>query len=102
MYALLLAAVAVALLIVGVVTAKGVSAVVHAIVVGAAAVVFAGTLLMIGDLDQPYDGFTGRDPTHTFFVLGQMERDVAGDLPCDARGLPKDAPLFRPQTDELS
>jgi hypothetical protein len=35
MYALLLAAVAVALLIVGVVTAKGVSAVVHAIVVGA-------------------------------------------------------------------
>lgn len=102
MYFLLLAAVAVALLIVGVVTAKGVSAVVHAIVVGAAAVVFAGTLLMIGDLDQPYDGITGRDPTRTAFVLDQMKEDVTGDLPCDGHGLPKDAPLFRPQTDELS
>jgi hypothetical protein len=102
MYFLLLAAVAVALLIVGVVTAKGVSAVVHAIVVGAAAVVFAGTLLMIGDLDQPYDGITGRDPTRTAFVLDQMKEDVTGDRPCDGHGLPKDAPLFRPQTDELS
>jgi hypothetical protein len=102
MYGLLLVAVAVALLIVGVVTAKGVSAAVHAIVVGAAAVVFAGTLLMIGDLDQPYDGTTGREPTHTVFVLDQMERDVTGELPCDAQGLPKDAPLFRPQTEALS
>jgi hypothetical protein len=102
MYALLLIAVAVALLIVGVVTAKGVSAIVHAIVVGAAAVVFAGTLLMIGDLDQPYDGITGRDPTHTVFVLDQMERDVAGEPPCDSKGMPKDAPLFRPQTEVLS
>jgi Protein of unknown function (DUF4239) len=102
MYFLLLTAVAVALLIVGVVTAKGVSAVVHTVVVVAAAVVFAGTLLMIGDLDQPYDGITGRDPTRTVFVLDQMKGDVTGDLPCDEQGLPKDAPLFRPQTDELS
>ena len=63
--------------------------------------VFAGTLLMIGDLDQPYDGITGRNPTHTRFVLEEMERDVAGELPCDERGLPKDAPLFRRQTEEL-
>ena len=57
---------------------------------------------MIDHLDQPCDGITGREPTHTVFVLDQMERDVAGELPCDAQGLPKDAPLFRPQTDELS
>jgi hypothetical protein len=101
MYTLLLLAVAVALLIVGVVTAKGVSAAVHAIIVGAAAVVFAGTLLMIGDLDQPYDGITGRSPTHTRFVLEEMQRDVAGELPCDGGGLPKDAPLFRRETEEL-
>jgi hypothetical protein len=31
-----------------------------------------------------------------------MKEDVTGDLPCDGQGLPKDAPLFRPQTDELS
>jgi Protein of unknown function (DUF4239) len=103
MYALLLLAVAVALVVVGIVTAKGVSAGVHAMVVLAATVVFASTLLMIRDLDQPYDGITGRNPTQTMFVRAQMQQDVVAELlPCDDRGMPKDAPLFRPQVEELS
>jgi hypothetical protein len=102
MYALLLLAVAVALLLIGIVTARGVSAGVHALVVIAAAIVFASTLLMIRDLDQPYDGVTGHDLMQTIFVRAEMQREVVGELPCDARGMPKDAALFRPQRDELS
>ncbi len=102
MFALMLLAVVVALLLVGIVTAKGVTPGVHVVVVVAAALVFASTLLLIRDIEQPYGGVTGRDASQTTFIRTQMLQDVSGDLPCDDQGLPKDAPLFRPQTIPLS
>lgn len=101
MYWLMLLAVAVALVVIGVVTAKGVGQGVHVAVVITAGVVFGSTLLMIRDLDQPYDGLNARDPTQTTYVRDQMEAEVVGPLPCNDRGLPTDAPLFRPQTARL-
>jgi hypothetical protein len=84
-----------------VVTAKGVTPGVHVVIVVVAAVVFGSTLLLIQDIEQPYGGVTGRDPSQTRFIRAQMLADVTGPLPCDARGLPRDAPLFRPQVGEL-
>jgi Protein of unknown function (DUF4239) len=98
MYWLMLLAVAVALVLIGVITIKGMSVSVHAAVVVTAAVVFTSTLLLIRDLDQPYDGINARDPAQTAYVRGQMVAEVVGGLPCDSRGLPTDAPLFRPET----
>jgi hypothetical protein len=98
MYWLMLFAVAVALVLIGVVTTKGMSAGIHAAVVVTAAVVFTSTLLLIRDLDQPYDGINAREPAQTTYVRGQMLAEVVGGLPCNSRGLPTDAPLFRPET----
>jgi hypothetical protein len=102
MYWLMLLAVGVALVLIGVVTAKNVGRGVHVVVVATAAVVFCATLLLIRDLDQPYDGLNARDPVQTAYIRDQMRAEVVGPLPCDERGLPIDAPLFRPQTDELT
>jgi hypothetical protein len=101
MHALLVLAVAVALVLVSVVTATGVSARVHLVVVITAGFVFAATLLLIRDLDQPYDGVNAREPTRTVYLRSEMEQEVVGDMPCDARGLPVESPLFRPQTAAL-
>ena len=98
MYWLMLFTVAVALVLFGVVTMKGMSQGMHAAMVVTTAVVFTSTLLLIRDLDQPYDGINAREPAQTTFVRGQMLAEVVGSLPCDSRGLPTDAPLFRPQT----
>jgi Substrate binding domain of ABC-type glycine betaine transport system len=101
MYWLMVLAVVVALVLIGVVTAKDVGKGVHVVVVLTAAVVFGSTLLLIRDLDQPYDGLNARDPVQTTYVRDQMRAEVVGPLPCDERGLPTDAPLFRPQTAAL-
>jgi hypothetical protein len=101
MHALLVVAVVVALILIGVVTARGVSARVHVIVVIAAAFVFTATLLLIRDLDQPYDGVNAREPKQTEYLRSEMQQEVVGELPCDGRGLPVESPLFRPQTAEL-
>lgn len=101
MYWLMLLAVAVALVLIGIVTAKGVGPGVHIAVVATAGVVFGATLLLIRDLDQPYNGLNAREPEQTRSVRDQMTDEVVGRLPCDARGLPTDAPLFRPQTASL-
>jgi hypothetical protein len=101
MHALLVLAVAVALVLVSVVTATVVSPGVHMVVVISAGFVFAATLLLIRDLDQPYDGVNAREPTQTVYLRDQMQQEVVGDLPCDARGLPVESPLFRPQTADL-
>ena len=98
MYWLMLFTVAVALVLFGVVTMKGMSPGMHAAMVVTTAVVFTSVLLLIRDLDQPYDGINAREPAQTTFVRGQMLAEVVGSLPCDSRGLPTDAPLFRPQT----
>ena len=98
MYWLMLFTVVVALVLFGVVTMKGMSQGMHAAMVVTTAVVFTSTLLLIRDLDQPYDGINAREPAQTTFVRGQMLAEVVGSLPCDSRGLPTDAPLFRPQT----
>lgn len=62
---------------------------------------FGATVILIRELDQPYSGVTGRDPTPTEFVRAQMEPDAPGELPCDDEGMPKNAPNFRPVTTEL-
>ena len=95
---LMLIAVAVVLAVLGAATMTGVETRVHAVIVVAAATVFAATLLLIGDLDQPYAGAIKREPTQTEFVRRQIAAEVRGPLPCDAAGLPTRAPGFRATT----
>lgn len=101
LYLLMLLSVAATLVVIGVVTARSAGPAVHMTIVVATAGLFAATLLMIYDLDQPYDGTVGRAPTQTRLVLTQMEQQVEGPLPCDAEGRPKRAPGFEPQTTPL-
>jgi hypothetical protein len=95
---LMLAAVVVVLAVLGAATTTGVETRVHVVLVVAAATVFAATLLLIGDLDQPYAGTIKRQPTQTKFVRTQIAAEVRAPLPCDAAGLPTGAPRFRPTT----
>jgi hypothetical protein len=99
---LMLATVVVLLGILGAATLPGVDPRVHVTIVAAAAILFAATLLLIGDLDQPYAGAIRRDPTQTQFILNQIAPEVHGPLPCDRNGLPTDAPGFRATTAPLS
>jgi hypothetical protein len=101
LYLLMLLAVVGTLGIMGVVTGAAVRPGVHAAIVVVAAVTFGATLLLIRDFDQPYKGLTGRDPGETKFVRDQIDSEVRGSLPCDDRGLPRDARGFRATTSPL-
>jgi hypothetical protein len=98
---LMLAVVAVVLAVLGAATMHAVDTRVHAVLVVAAAAFFAGTLLLIRDLDQPYSGLVHRAPTQTAFIVGQIAAELRGPLPCDAGGLPTHAPGFRATTTTL-
>ena len=98
---LMLGVVVVVLAVLGTVTVSAVDARVHLVLVVAAATAFAATLLLIGDLDQPYSGAVRRDPSQTEFILRQISPEVRGALPCDAGGLPTGVPGFRATTAPL-
>lgn len=98
---LMLASVVVVLAVLGTTTMAGVDPRVHVVIVVAAAVVFASSLLLIRDLDQPYAGALRRSPTQTEFVRSQISEEVRTPLPCDAAGLPRRATGFRPSTEAL-
>ena len=74
---------------------------VHVVIVVAAATIFAATLILIRDLDQPYAGAVHREPTQTEFVLRQIAAEVHGPLPCDGNGLPTGVTGFRATTSAL-
>ncbi len=95
---LMLVAVLMVLAVLSIATLMAVGPVVQIGLVLAAAVAFASTLILINDLDQPYTGALGRDPTQTEFVRDQIAAEVRGPLPCDSSGLPLDAAGFRPAT----
>jgi len=95
---LMLAAVIVLLAVVGAATMAGVETRTHLVLVVAAAAVFAATLILIADLDQPYAGAVKRRPTQTEFVRTQIAAEVRPPLPCDAAGLPTGVPGFRATT----
>ena len=102
-FLLMLAAVLAAVLLIGVVTAKGVSPGVHVVVVIAGAVIFGSALLLIRSLDSPFTGFTARGPEQTIAIRQQMLNETSQDeLPCDDSGLPVDDALFRPRTFPLA
>lgn len=102
-FLLMLAAVFAAVLLIGVVTAKGVSPGVHVVVVIAAAIIFGSALLLIRSLDSPFTGFTARGPEQTIAIRSQMLNETSLDeLPCDESGLPVDDALFRPRTFPLA
>ncbi len=98
---LMLLAVVGTLVILGAFTAAVVRPGVHTAVVIVSAVVFGATLLLIRDLDQPYTGLTGRDPTQTRFVRDQIAAEVRDPLPCDDKGLPRGVRGFRATTSPL-
>jgi hypothetical protein len=64
---LMLATVVVLLAVLGAATQAAVDTRIHVTLVVAAAILFAATLLLISDLDQPYAGAIRRDPTQTEF-----------------------------------
>jgi amino acid transporter len=99
---LMVAAVVITLAIMASVTLNTAPPNTHLAIVVAAAIVFAGALVLIHDIDQPYSGWVKREPSQTEFVRDQIAPQVRGPLPCDAAGLPKNAPGFRPQTVPLS
>jgi hypothetical protein len=96
---LMLATVVVVLAVIG--AATTVDSRVHVVSVIAAATVFAATLILIRDLDQPYAGAVHREPTQTEFILHQISPEVHGPLPCDRKGLPAGVPGYRATTDSL-
>lgn len=98
---LMLGAVAVVLAVIGTLPRAAVEPRVHLAIVVAAAVVFAATLILIRDLDQPYSGALHRNPTQTEFVRDQIAAEVRGPLPCDDAGLPTRVPGFRATTAPL-
>jgi hypothetical protein len=98
---LMLAAVAIVLAVMATATMFSVERAVHIAIVVATAIVFACTLILIRDLDQPYSGALRRDPTQTAFVRDQIKAELRGPLPCDAEGLPTDMPSFRATTAPL-
>ena len=75
---------------------------IHVTLVVAAAILFAATLLLISDLDQPYAGAIRHDPTQTEFILNQIAPQVRGPLPCDRAGAPTGVSGFRATTAPLS
>ena len=83
---LMLAAVVMVLGVMGTATLSTVDARVHVVILVAAATAFASTLILIGDLDQPYSGAVRREPTQTEFVRTQIAAEVRGPLPCDGAG----------------
>ena len=101
LFLLMVLAVAVTLVIFGVVTARSVARGVHLVIVVATGVVLAATLTLIRDLDQPYSGALRRSPTQTEFIRAQIAPEVRGPLPCDDRGMPTRAPSFRASTSAL-
>ena len=98
---LMLATVVVVLAVIGTATMTTVDRRVHVVIVVAAATIFAATLILIRDLDQPYSGALHREPTQTEFVLRQIAAEVHGPLPCDRNGLPTGVPGFRATTAAL-
>jgi hypothetical protein len=98
---LMLAAVAIVLALMATATMFSVERAVHIAIVVATAIVFAFTLILIRDLDQPYSGPLRRDPTQTAFVRDQIKAELRGPLPCDAQGLPTGMPSFRATTAPL-
>jgi hypothetical protein len=101
LFLLMVLAVAITLGTFGVVTARSVGPVVHAVIVVATGVVLAATLTLIRDLDQPYSGALRRSPTQTEFIRAQIAPEVRGALPCDNGGMPTGAPDFRASTSAL-
>jgi hypothetical protein len=98
---LMLAAVAITLAVIGVVTAADVAAGAHRVIVVVTAAVFMTALILIRDMDQPYSGALARSPRQTEFVLGQMAGEIRGRLPCDDAGVPLRAAGFRAATDPV-
>jgi hypothetical protein len=99
---LMLATVVVLLAVLGAATQAAVETRIHVTLVVAAAILFAATLLLISDLDQPYAGAMRRDPTQTEFILNQIAPQVRGPLPCDRTGRPAGVSGFRATTAPLS
>jgi hypothetical protein len=98
---LMLGGVAVVLAVIGTVPRAAVEPRAHLAIVVASAVVFAATLILIRDLDQPYSGALHRNPTETEFVRAQIAAEVRGPLPCDDAGMPTRVPGFRATTAPL-
>ena len=99
---LMLATVVVLLAVLGAATQAAVDTRIHVTLVVAAAILFAATLLLISDLDQPYAGAIRRDPTQTEFILNQIAPQVRGPLPCDRTGVPTGVSGFQATTAPLS
>ena len=99
---LMLATVVVLLGVLGAATLTAVDTRIHVTIVVAGAILFSATLLLIGDLDQPYAGTIRRDLTQTQFILNQIAPQVRGPVPCDRNGLPNRAAGFHATTAPLS
>jgi hypothetical protein len=98
---LMLVAVVMVLAVLSTASMPGVSQFVQVAIVLAAATAFVSTLILILDLDHPYAGALGREPTQTEFVRNEIAAEVRGPLPCDPNGLPNDAPGYRSTTSPL-
>jgi hypothetical protein len=94
LYVLMLLVVATTLVMLSVITAASVRPRVHLAIVIVSTLAFGAALLLIRDLDQPYDGVTGRSPAETEFIIDLMRPDAPAALPCDPAGLPIDEPGF--------
>jgi hypothetical protein len=94
LYVLMLLVVATTLVMLSVITAASVRSRVHLAIVLVSTLAFGATLLLIRDLDQPYDGVTGRSPAETEFIVDLIRPDAPAPLPCDDAGLPTDDPAF--------
>jgi hypothetical protein len=97
----MLAAVTITLAIMGAATLNTAGPGIHLAIVVAAAAVFASMLILIDDLDQPYDGWVNRGPAQTEFVRDQIASEVRGPLPCDAAGIPTGVTGFQARTAPL-
>jgi len=94
LYLLMLVVVATALVMLSVVTSATVRPRVHLAIVVVSTLAFGATLLLIRDLDDPYNGATARAPAETEFIIDLMRPDSPATLPCDPAGLPVDEPGF--------
>ena len=87
LYVLLLLVVATTLVMLSVITAASVrptSAISRSC--SSRRLAFGATLLLIRDLDQPYDGVTGRSPAETEFIVDLIRPEAPAPLPCDDGG----------------
>ncbi len=96
LYALMLVVVAITLVVLAVVTASSVRPGVHLAIVIVSTLAFGATLLLIRDLDEPYNGITARSPAETEFIIDLIRPDAPPSLPCDDAGLPIDESGFEP------